>query len=278
MPELPEVETTRAGIDPHLRGRRLLGWEVRNPALRWPVRLPEDVAGQTVVTIGRRGKYLLLHTERGAFIIHLGMSGRLHILPEDTPPHTHDHVDFHFDSGQVLRLNDPRRFGSIHWHEGDPATHWLLARLGPEPLSDAFHGAYLKQCARNRRVAIKELLMNSQVVVGVGNIYANESLFLAGIRPGIACGRLSRPALDNLCGAVKAVLARALAAGGTTLRDFLDPAGNPGYFVQALNVYGRAGKPCPTCGSTLIGTRRGNRATVFCRNCQTARGNRDYCC
>lgn len=277
MPELPEVETTRRGLAPHLTNLTLTGWQIRNPALRWPVELPEDACPQTIVAVDRRAKYLLLRTHRGAFIVHLGMSGRLHFLSGNVAPKPHDHVDFEFDNAMVLRLNDPRRFGSVHWHEGDVHDHWLLRDLGPEPLGEGFSGDYLWQRSRKRRVAVKSFLMDAHVVVGVGNIYANEALFLAGIRPGVACGRLSLPAYQCLAGAVREVLDRALDAGGTTFRDFLDADGQPGYFVQSLNVYGREDKPCKVCGDRLTGTRRSNRATVYCRNCQTDRGNRDFC-
>ena len=278
MPELPEVETTRRGLAPHLTGLRLSGWTIRNAALRWPVELPDNARDQTVELVDRRAKYLLVKTARGAFIIHLGMSGRLHFVSSNVAPRPHDHVDFEFDNAMVLRLNDPRRFGSVHWHEGDVSEHWLLRDLGPEPLGDAFDGRYLWRRSRSRRVAIKNFLMDAHVVVGVGNIYANEALFLAGIRPGVACGRLSLAAYQCLAGAVREVLERALDAGGTTFRDFLDADGNPGYFVQSLNVYGRQGEPCRACGTALVGARRSNRATVFCRNCQTAQGNRRFRC
>ena len=277
MPELPEVETTRRGLAPHLEGRTITGWQIRNPALRWPVELPDDARPQRVTAVDRRAKYLLLKTDRGAFIVHLGMSGRLHFLSSNVAAKPHDHVDFELDNAMVLRLNDPRRFGSVHWHAGDVREHWLLRHLGPEPLGTAFDGDYLWRVSRTRRVAIKNLLMDARIVVGVGNIYANEALFLAGIRPGIASGRLSQPACRCLAGAVREVLQRALAAGGTTFRDFLDADGQPGYFVQSLNVYGREGLPCRVCREALVGVRKANRATVFCRNCQTARGNRDYC-
>ncbi len=197
MPELPEVETTRRGIEPHLTGRRVVGWQVRNGALRWPVVLPAALTGQTVREVARRGKYLLIGLDTGTLILHLGMSGSLRVLSADTPARKHDHVDFLLDSGKLLRLNDPRRFGSIHWHEAGAEPHWLLARLGLEPLSDEFTGARLKRAARGRRVPVKHLLMDASVVVGVGNIYANEALFLAGLRPTlrafrVTAGRLRR--------------------------------------------------------------------------------------
>lgn len=272
MPELPEVETTRRGIAPHLVGRRLLGWQVRNAALRWPVVLPDSIRGQTVTSVGRRAKYLLVEVEAGSLILHLGMSGSLRVLPADTPMRKHDHVDFLVEGDRVLRLNDPRRFGSVHWHPAGGGPHWLLAELGVEPLSDEFCGAYLKDAARRRRVAVKVLLMDARVVVGVGNIYANEALFLAGVRPSLRAARLTRASCDRLADAVRTVLGRAIDMGGTTLRDFVGQDGQPGYFRQSLYVYGRAGMPCKVCGTRLEARRLGQRATVFCPKCQRAQG------
>ncbi|HEX7034600.1 MAG TPA: bifunctional DNA-formamidopyrimidine glycosylase/DNA-(apurinic or apyrimidinic site) lyase [Pseudomonadales bacterium] len=271
MPELPEVETTRRGIEPHLLGRRIVRWELRNPSLRWPVELPAGLAGQRVHAVERRAKYLLVRLEEGTLIVHLGMSGSLRVLPADAEVRKHDHVDFLLDSGRALRLNDPRRFGSIHWQPAG-SEHWLLANLGVEPLSDAFDGAYLKHAARGRRVAVKNLLMDGRVVVGVGNIYANEALFLAGIRPSLPAGRVTRASYDRLAAAVKRVLGDAIALGGTTLRDFVNADGDPGYFRQSLYVYGREGLPCRRCQSELRGLRLGQRATVFCPNCQRGQG------
>ncbi len=272
MPELPEVETTRRGIAPHLVGRRIVGWQVRNPALRWPVVLPEDLRGQTVRAVERRAKYLLIRLDSGSLIVHLGMSGNLRVLPVDSPAGKHDHVDVVFDSGVLLRLNDPRRFGSVHWQPGAAQEHWLLAGLGVEPLSDAFTGAYLKGAARGRRVTVKSLLMDARVVVGVGNIYANEALFLAGIRPTVRAHRVTREAYDALARAVRQVLEGAIGMGGTTLRDFVSADGQPGYFRQSLFVYGRQGQPCRLCGTPLRGIRLGQRATVYCPNCQRGQG------
>jgi formamidopyrimidine-DNA glycosylase len=271
VPELPEVETTRRGIEPHLVGRRILHWHLRNAALRWPVELPAHLRGQTVQAVERRGKYLLVRVAGGSLILHLGMSGSLRVLPADAEIRKHDHVDFVLDSGQALRLNDPRRFGSIHWQDLG-SEHWLLARLGVEPLSDAFDGAYLKRAARGRRVAVKHLLMDARVVVGVGNIYANEALFLSGIRPSTAAGRVTRASYDALAAAVKEVLGRSIEQGGTTLRDFVNADGNPGYFRQSLYVYGRESQPCRVCATPLRGLRLGQRATVFCPNCQRGQG------
>lgn len=273
MPELPEVETTRRGIAPHLLGRRVVGWQVRNGALRWPVRLPDALRGQPVVDVGRRGKYLLVEVPTGTLILHLGMSGSLRVLPAGTRPRKHDHVDFEVDSGVLLRFNDPRRFGSIHFHDAGAGDHPLLSRLGVEPLTDAFTGAWLKRAARGRRVAVKNLIMDARVVVGVGNIYASEALFLAGIRPTAAAGRVTLAAYDRLAAAVRQVLTDAIGMGGTTLRDFVDHDGQPGYFRQSLYVYGREGLPCKRCGTRLRGVRLGQRASVFCPNCQRAQGN-----
>lgn len=271
MPELPEVETTRRGIAPHVLGRRIVGWQVRNRALRWPVELPSGLRGQAVQSVTRRAKYLLLTFDHGTLIIHLGMSGSLRVLPGDVPALKHDHVDLQFDSGRVLRLNDPRRFGSIHWQPAG-TEHWLLERLGVEPLSAEFQGAYLKRAARGRRLAVKALLMDGRVVVGVGNIYANEALFLAGIRPTLRAGRVTRASYERLAAAVKGVLEGAITQGGTTLRDFVNHDGQPGYFKQSLYVYGREGLPCKVCGTPLRGVRQGQRATVFCPKCQRAQG------
>ncbi len=250
----------------------MLGWRLRNPSLRWPVVLPPGLEGQTVRAVGRRGKYLLVTLETGVLIVHLGMSGSLRVLPAAAPAGKHDHVDVLLDSGKLLRMNDPRRFGSIHWHEAAAEPHWLLARLGVEPLSDEFTGGYLKAAARRRRVAVKSLLMDASVVVGVGNIYANEALFLAGLRPSLRAHRVTLAGYQALAGAVRLVLGRAIDMGGTTLRDFVNQDGQPGYFRQSLYVYGREGLPCKVCQARLKGARLGQRATVFCPNCQRAQG------
>jgi len=268
MPELPEVETTRRGIEPAVVGRRITGWQLRQPRLRWPVVLPDRLRGARVLRVLRRAKYLILETSRGALIIHLGMSGSLRAMRTRTPPGPHDHVDIEFDREWLLRLTDPRRFGSIHHTDADWRTHWLIADLGVEPLDPGFDGAFLHRAVRGRRVAIKNLLMDAKVVVGVGNIYANESLFLAGIRPRLAAGRVTRSRCELLANAVREVLARAIRAGGTTLRDFVDGAGRRGYFSESLNVYGREDLPCLQCGTRLKGVRVGQRATVYCPKCQ----------
>ena len=269
MPELPEVETTRLGLAPHLEGRRITAVTLRRPDLRWPI--PGEIAallpGQAILGLRRRAKYLLLDVGPGSALLHLGMSGSLRLVPEDTPVAKHDHVDIALDSGQVLRFRDPRRFGCLLWQPGG-STHELLRTLGPEPLSPAFHGAYLFARSRQRQASIKTFLMDQDTVVGVGNIYAAESLFRAGIAPGLAAGEVSRERYGRLARAVKEILAQAIIAGGTTLRDFIHPDGRPGYFQQELFVYGREGQPCLICGRELSGHRLGNRATVWCGVCQ----------
>lgn len=251
-----------------IAGRRLDRVVVRNPALRWPVAVPNHVNGQRIGAVGRRAKYLLLPLETGALIVHLGMSGHLSVVPADTKPAKHDHVDLVLDDGRLVRLTDPRRFGSVHWQPYPVEDHWLLEGLGPEPLSAAFSDAYLAARSKHRRVPIKTLLMDARVVVGVGNIYANEALFLAGIRPRVAARRVSGPRLGGLVDAVKATLASAIQSGGTTLRDFAGTDGRPGYFAHELAVYGRGGKPCLRCETLLKAIRLSGRATVYCPRCQ----------
>ena len=268
LPELPEVETTRRGLAPALRGRRLVRAVVRNAALRWPVRLPRAIAGQQLGTLQRRAKYLLLPLETGGLVIHLGMSGHLRVVAAGACAGKHDHVDLVLDDGCAVRFTDPRRFGSLHWQPHPLRTHWLLRDLGPEPLSADFHGGYLAARARGRRVAVKAFAMDAKVVVGVGNIYANEALFLAGIRPRLSAARLSRARLCGLADAIKTTLGRAIASGGTTLRDFVGAHGRPGYFVRELAVYGRGGEPCRNCGRTLKEVRMAGRSTVYCPSCQ----------
>jgi formamidopyrimidine-DNA glycosylase len=270
MPELPEVETTRRGIAPAMEGRRIAALVVREPRLRWPVpgELAGAVAGQSVSRVRRRAKYLLIDLERGSLILHLGMSGSLRVLPGDTPLIDHDHIDIRLDSGLLLRFNDPRRFGSLLWTDADPLAHPLLRRLAPEPFDAEFDGDYLYRASRGRRVAIKQLLMNSHVVVGVGNIYASEALFRARIHPRRVAGRLSRDRLRRLARAIKSVLTTAIRVGGTTLRDYVGADGSPGYFRQKLYVYERAGKPCRVCRTPIRQIRQGQRATYFCRKCQ----------
>lgn len=270
MPELPEVETARRGIAPYLVGRRVAAVTVRDRRLRWPIpaALLKELPGQRIDAIERRGKYLLLMTRAGTALLHLGMSGSLRILSADTPPQKHDHVDLVMDSGQALRLRDPRRFGTLLWTRGDPAAHTLLKNLGPEPLGDALDGDYLFATSRGRKVAVKPFIMDSHIVVGVGNIYASESLFLAAIRPQRAAGRVSRKEYAALAKAIKKVLNASIRAGGTTLRDFMREDGEPGYFSQRLRVYDREGERCYRCGGTIAAKATGQRMTYWCRDCQ----------
>ncbi len=270
MPELPEVETIRRGIAPFLLHRRVRDVVVRAARLRWPVppELGRHLSGQALQAVERRGKYLLLRFARGTLLIHLGMSGYLRILQESKAAGRHDHADLVFSGGMMLRLNDARRFGALLWIEGDPHRHPLLAGLGPEPLSEAFDGDYLFRRSRNRRVAVKPFLMDHRVVVGVGNIYASEALFRAGIDPRRPAGRLSMGAFRKLAAAVREVLTEAIEAGGTTLRDFSDQDGRPGYFTLQLQVYGREGEPCPACGGAIEKIILGQRSTFFCPRCQ----------
>lgn len=269
MPELPEVETTRRGVAPHITGRRVARVVVRESRLRWPVpgELPRLVAGATVEAVQRRAKYLLIHTSVGSLLLHLGMSGSLRIVESGIAPTRHDHLDIELEGGVVLRFNDPRRFGCCLWlARGE--VHPLLAGLGPEPLSDAFCGTHLYTLSRKRRGPVKPFLMDQKVVVGVGNIYAAEALFAAGIRPDRAAGRISLARYERLATEVKRVLTYAIGCGGTTLRDFVGSDGKPGYFAQELSVYGREGEPCRRCGKNLKNSRLGQRATVYCVTCQ----------
>jgi len=274
MPELPEVETTRAGLAPHLVGRRVVAATLRRPDLRWPIaaEIHGLLPGQRIDAVRRRAKYLLIDTAAGSALLHLGMSGSLRVLPGDAPVRDHDHVDLLLDSTQVLRFNDPRRFGCLLW-QPPGETHPLLAALGPEPLSEgcdgaAFTGDYLFALSRGRSVAVKSFLMDQKVVVGVGNIYVAEALFAAGISPLRAAGKVSRERYARLAEAVKAILAHAIARGGTTLRDFISPDGAPGYFEQELSAYGRGGEACLRCGRALKQALIGQRATVWCGHCQ----------
>lgn len=269
MPELPEVETTRAGLAPHLLGRRITAVTLRRPDLRWPIPagLPAALTGQRIDAVRRRAKYLLLDVAQGSALWHLGMSGSLRVLAADTPLRAHDHVDIALDSGQVLRFNDPRRFGCLLWQAAGQ-VHPLLRRLGPEPLEEAFDGDYLWRRSRGRQTTVKTFLMDQAVVVGVGNIYAAEALFRAGIDPRRAAGRVSLARYCRLAQAVREILSHAIRRGGTTLRDFISPDGAPGYFDQELFVYGRAGLPCRNCATHLHGVVMAARATVWCPHCQ----------
>ena len=270
MPELPEVETTRRGIEPHALGRRIVALEVYESRLRWPVprSLAARVAGQRVTATERRAKYLLIRLTSGTLLVHLGMSGSLRVLSADSPRTTHDRFDLRLDSGQTLRFNDPRRFGSLHFTSEDPARHRLLVHLAPEPFDPAFDADYLWKVTRTRRLTIKQLLMNSRLVAGVGNIYASEALFRARIRPARQARRVSRAEAARLVRAVRAVLAQAIRVGGTTLRDFVGADGSPGYFRQKLYVYERAGKPCRVCGTLIRQIAQQGRSTYYCPHCQ----------
>ena len=277
MPELPEVETVRRGLDAAFVGRTLKTVVTRRPDLRWPIPsdLPQRIGGATLRAVRRRSKYLLLDFDTGTLIIHLGMSGTLRHREPDAPPTAHDHVDLDFGD-RLLRLNDPRRFGAVLWSDSDPADqdngHPLFARLGMEPFDPRFDGAWLHAGLRGRRVSIKQLLLAGDVVVGVGNIYACESLFLAGIRPTRTAGRLRRAACDRLADAIRATLARAIEAGGTTLKDFVSSGGESGYFQLQVHVYGRAGLPCTVCGTPIRMIRQQQRASFYCPSCQPAAG------
>lgn len=269
MPELPEVETTLRGIEPYLVNQKIRQLIVRNGSLRWPVpaQLPVLMAGQRIIALERRAKYLLLKLAHGTAILHLGMSGNLRIVEASTPVGKHDHVDLILQSGKILRFNDPRRFGCLLWHSG-PEPHSLLAALGPEPLTDAFDGDRLYRRSRGRKAPVKTFIMDNKIVVGVGNIYANEALFAARVRPGRAAGQISLARYERLAGEIKEVLTRAIAQGGTTLKDFVGGDGKPGYFKQQLKVYGRAGLGCVACQRPLTEVRLGQRSTVFCKHCQ----------
>jgi len=270
MPELPEVETTRRGIEPHLKDRRVNRVIVRESRLRWPVpaELPELLRGRRILEVGRRGKYLLIRFRHGHLLLHLGMSGSLRVLDAATPPQKHDHLDLCLSGGSCLRLRDPRRFGAALWTAGPPEAHPLLASLGPEPLGEAFDGDTLHREAKNRHSAVKGLIMDSHVVVGVGNIYASESLFRAGIHPSRPANRISAERYRALARAIREVLAEAIAQGGTTLRDFQREDGRPGYFAQALQVYGRSGEACPVCGEPIRSRLIAQRSSFFCPRCQ----------
>jgi formamidopyrimidine-DNA glycosylase len=270
VPELPEVETTLRGIAPHLAGRRITGVVVRDRRLRWPVApgLEARLAGQSILGAARRAKYLILTCADGSAILHLGMSGSLRLVPAGTPPGPYDHLDIALDSGRCLRLTDPRRFGCLLWTEDDPREHPRLKGLGPEPLEPGFDGAYLFHAAKGRRAPVKHFLMDSRVVAGLGNIYVNEALFRAGIHPARAAGRIAEARCDRLAGAVREVLGEAIERGGTTLRNYVGGDGRPGWFQLRLSVYGRAGQPCPRCGTAVIRVPLGQRATYACRRCQ----------
>lgn len=270
MPELPEVETTRRGIDPHVSGQVVSQVVIRNPRLRWPIPplLASELPGRKIGRIERRAKYLLLYAGDGCLMIHLGMSGSLRIVESGTPTNRHDHVDIVLESGRILRYCDPRRFGCVLWLKEAPAAHPLLCALGPEPLGDDFDGDLLFRLSRGRKAPVKTFIMDNHVVVGVGNIYANEALFMAGIRPDRPAGRISLIRYRKLAHCIREVLAQAIAVGGTTLRDFVGGDGKPGYFQQSLLAYGRAGQPCSHCKTPMKEIRLGQRSTVYCPLCQ----------
>jgi len=272
MPELPEVEVTRRGVAPHLEGRTVRGVVLRHSGLRWPfpADLAERLRGRTVRSTGRRGKYLLIRFDHGTLIVHLGMSGHLRVLPAGTPAQKHDHFDLDLGS-QVLRMNDPRRFGAVLWHgneDGDPNEHLLLRGLGVEPLDGAFSGALLYRETRRRSAPIKQVLLAGDIVVGVGNIYACESLFKAGIHPKTMAHRIGAARYDKLAAAIRSTLEAAIEQGGSTLRDFVAVNGQSGYFQQSYYVYARTGQPCRACGAPVRQLRQGQRSTFYCPNCQ----------
>jgi formamidopyrimidine-DNA glycosylase len=274
MPELPEVETSRRGIEPHILGKTIKDVIIRQHRLRWPIpkKLPEHILNLKLKQVSRRGKYLLLDfgkkNKPNTVIIHLGMSGSLRICPDSTPAEKHDHIDFVFSNKKILRLRDPRKFGCVLWSNKDIEQHKLLIKLGPEPLDDTFSAEYLYKASRKRNCSIKSFIMNSHIVVGVGNIYASESLFLAGINPKRKAGSLSRVRAERLVEAIKQILAEAIKQGGTTLRDFTREDGQPGYFAQKLFVYGKAGEPCAECGKPVKQITQQQRSTFYCTSCQ----------
>jgi len=270
VPELPEVEITRRGLAAHLTGLKIKDVSIRNANLRWPIpkNLPKLLRGRTIASFKRRAKYLLMDCGNGTLILHLGMSGSLRILPAGTPPDIHDHFDMMLNNGLMMRLRDPRRFGAVLWHSGDARNHPLLASLGPEPLENDFDARYLYQATRGRSISIKQCIMDNHIVVGVGNIYANEALFRAGIKPQLAAGKLSLPRCTKLVAEIRATLAEAINLGGSSLRDFVNTAGKPGYFQQHYWVYGRGGEPCRRCGSPIKQIRQGQRSSFYCGSCQ----------
>ena len=271
MPELPEVATTINGIRPCLQGAVIVGATVRERRLRWPIiaDLKQRVEGQTVMDITRRAKYILIRLERGGLLIHLGMTGSMRVTTEDVKPEKHDHFDLLTDTGAVIRYRDPRRFGCMIYCEGDPRNHALLHKLGKEPLEQGFTGAYLYQLSRNRGIAVKAFIMDQSVVVGVGNIYASESLFAAGIRPTRKCSRISMLRYQKLVQEIRNILKDSIDKGGTTIQDFTGTDGRPGYFEQELMVYGHAGDPCQRCGRPIISRVVAQRSSFYCSRCQT---------
>ena len=271
MPELPEVETTRRGIAPYVKGQRIIRVVVRERRLRYPIprKFGALLSGKRIVELKRRGKYLLLVCDAGTLIVHLGMSGTLRVVSADKPAEKHDHIDIHLSNGWALRLRDPRRFGLMMWTENDPQQHPLLMDMGPEPLTKAFNVVYLAKRARGRNTSIKQFIMDTKVVAGVGNIYANEALFLAKVPPSRAVDKISAEEFGLIAKAVKQILRKAIRAGGTSLRDYVDGEGRSGYFSQQLFVYGRGGQPCRRCKHRIKVMRLGQRSTYFCPHCQS---------
>lgn len=270
MPELPEVETTRRGIEPYVQGQTVAQVLVREPRLRWTVPdAIQQLTGQTIKQLTRRGKYILLHTNIGVALIHLGMSGSLRIVEPEMLPRKHDHFDLVLTNGKTVRYHDPRRFGALLWTQDDPQHHPLLSALGHEPLEQGFDGEYLFKLSRSRSTSVKAFIMDAHIVVGVGNIYACEALFLAGIDPRRAAGRVSRERYLKLADCIREILTYAIERGGTTLRDFVREDGSPGYFQLELKVYGRTGETCHTCGTPITRITQGQRSTWFCPHCQT---------
>jgi formamidopyrimidine-DNA glycosylase len=270
VPELPEVETTRRGLEPHLKGQRIEKIVIRDRRLRWPIpaKLKQHATGSTIRNVERRGKYLLMSCADGWIIVHLGMSGRLRVLPKSAPPAKHDHYDLVLSSGMLVRFTDPRRFGALLWTSEQPSQHPLLRNLAPEPLDPSFDARWLHEHTRKRNIAIKLALMTNEIVTGVGNIYANEALFRAGINPRTKAGRLSMQRCDKLVRAIKDTLHDAITAGGSSLRDFLGTDGAPGYFQQQYQVYGRQDQACRVCGRPIRSCRLGQRSTFYCTRCQ----------
>jgi formamidopyrimidine-DNA glycosylase len=270
MPELPEVELTRRGLERHLIGSRIVSLVLRNPALRWPVpaSLQAQLAGQRIDGVRRRAKYLIVDCAAGGLIVHLGMSGSLRVLPLETAVEKHDHFDLVLDRGRVLRFTDPRRFGSLLWGGSEVDAHRLLKSLGCEPLDAAFDAAHLYATTRGKRTTIKQFLMDSRKVAGIGNIYANEALFRASIHPKTLAGRIGLGRIERLVHAIKHTLNLALKAGGSSLRDFVDSDGAPGSFQLQYRVYGRTGRPCRRCAAPIRSIRQGGRATFYCARCQ----------
>jgi len=270
MPELPEVETTLRGIEPYISNKKIKQINIYQPKLRWPIEknLNSLLSGKKVLNLQRRGKYIIIEFSNGNLLLHLGMSGSLRILGNDTPLEKHDHFEIIINQKTILRLRDPRRFGAVIWTDEDWQEHKLIKNLGPEPLSNNFNADYLFKKSRNKRVAIKSFIMDGHIVVGVGNIYASESLFRAGIHPTRQTQRVSKARFEKLVIVIKEVLKKAISEGGTTLKDFTNAEGKPGYFTQQLNVYGKEKEPCPICSTPIKQKIIAQRATYYCSQCQ----------